>query len=86
MKIKSLKNMFFASLLLAGLTLASCKNKSDDGDDKSSDDVESVSDTAVPEGMSSRPMGDTIITKNDTVVDTGAASDTKQNPVGEQVP
>ena len=80
MKITSLKNMLFASLLLAGLTLASCKDKTGEGD------IESASDTVVPEGMSSRPMGDTIITEDDTVIKTGTANDLKENPVGDQVP
>jgi len=82
----TIKNMLFASLLLAGLSLTSCKGKSGDGDDAASDDnVETTADTTG--GMSSPPMGDTIVKKDgDTIIKTGTKNDAKENPTGEQVP
>jgi len=83
MKINFLRNTMLASALIIGLTLTSCKDKNDANDDKMGDDVEAVDSTA---GMSSEPIGDTIARKNDTIVKTGTENDTKENPVGTQVP
>jgi len=83
MKITFLKNTMLATALTVGLALISCKNKNDEGTDKASDGVEAVDSTA---GMSSEPIGDTIARKNDTIVKTGTENDTKENPVGTQVP
>ena len=83
MKTTFFKNTILAAALIAGLTITSCKNKTDEGDDKATDDVEAVDSTA---GMSSEPIGDTIARKNDTIVKTGTENDTKENPVGTQVP
>lgn len=82
--LKNIRSGLFAAFVLGALTLASCKQKSDEGDDAGSDDM--VTDTVPPEGMSSVPMGDTIITDKDTVVKTGERNNLKENPVGEQVP
>lgn len=82
--LKNIKGTLFAALVFGALTLASCKQKSDEGDDAGSDDM--VTDTVPAEGMSSVPMGDTIVKDNDTVIKTGTENDTKENPVGEQVP
>ena len=83
MKINFLKNTMLATALTVGLALISCKNKNDEGTDKASDGVEAADSTA---GMSSEPIGDTIARKNDTIVKTGTENDTKENPVGTQVP
>jgi len=81
---KNIKTTFFSALVLGALTLGSCKDKTADSDNSESDGM--VTDTVPAEGMSSVPMGDTIVTDNDTVVKTGPANDLKENPVGEQVP
>lgn len=83
MKTTFFKNTMLAAALIAGLTITSCKNKTDEGDDRASDDVEAVDSTA---GMSSEPIGDTIVRENDTIVKTGTENDTKENPIGTQVP
>jgi len=83
MKTTFFKNSMLAMALFAGLAFTSCKNKADDGDNNHSDDTEAVDSTA---GMSSEPIGDTIVRKNDTIVKTGTENDTKENPIGTQVP
>jgi len=71
--------------MAAALSFTSCKNKTDDSQG-SGEDMENIQDTTPPEGMSAVPAGDTIVRKNDTIVKTGTKNDTKDNPVGEQVP
>jgi len=83
MKTNFVKNTMLATALIAGLAFTSCKNKTDEGDDRATDDVEAVDSTA---GMSSEPIGDTIARKNDTIIKTGTENDTKENPIGTQVP
>jgi uncharacterized lipoprotein NlpE involved in copper resistance len=81
-----LKTAFYTVALTAVLSLGSCKNKSDQGDDGVGTDVENTQDTTPAPGESSVPGADTVVRKNDTVVKTKRDNDTKENPIGEQVP
>ncbi|WP_131450761.1 hypothetical protein [Flavobacterium subsaxonicum] len=72
------------SMLLAGLTLTSCKNKADDGDDAGADDTVAT-DTLSGYNVNETPA-DTVITDKDTVVEMGTKNDSKENAVGTQVP
>jgi hypothetical protein len=76
-----LKNTMFAAALVAGLSLTSCKDKNEEG--SAAGETETVDSTA---GMSSEPIGDTIVRENDTIVKTGTENDTKENATGTQVP
>ena len=68
MKTTSLKSALFASLLVAGLSLTSCKDKADTKDPDTTDTV-------------SKPMVDPTL--DTTTTDTTATStDTVTNPVG----
>lgn len=80
MKATFLRNSLFASLLLTSLAFTSCKEKTEAD---TTDGTEVMDST---DGMTSEPIGDTIMTDNDTVVETGTANDTKENPTGTQVP
>ena len=75
------KGTLVAALLFGMLSLNSCKEKTTD-----TNATETVADSLPPEGMSSAPHGDTIVRKNDTIVKMGTENDTKENPLGDQVP
>jgi len=76
MKTTVLRNTFMALACIAGLSLTSCKDKSETTTD---------TETVVPENGSEAPM-DTIVREDDTIIETGTSNDTKENPVGTQVP
>lgn len=79
MKTTFLKNSLFVPLLVAGLTFTSCKEKTEQ--------TETTTEVTDSTGtMSSEPIGDTVVTDNDTIVETGTENDTKENPTGTQVP
>ncbi|KOS05669.1 hypothetical protein AM493_06200 [Flavobacterium akiainvivens] len=66
------------------LSLASCKGEGKAG--SGNDTISNTTDTVPEEGMSSRPLGDTIVQKDgDTIISTKADAP-NQNPTGEQVP
>lgn len=67
-----------ASALVAGLSLTSCKEKAET---ETTTETETLDTT---EGTQS-PI-DTVVTDNDTIIDTGDASKPNTNPVGTQVP
>jgi len=83
---KTIKLAAYTFICAGLLSLTACKGKSDSGDDHGSDHTTEVKDTTPAEGMTAVPAGDTIVRKNDTIVKTGTKNDTKENPVGEQVP
>lgn len=76
MKTSFLKNTLLASGLIAGLCLTSCKEKTE-----TTTETETIETT---QGTQS-PI-DTVVTDNDTIIDTGDASKPNKNPVGTQVP
>jgi hypothetical protein len=76
MKTTFLRNMLMATVMIAGLSLTSCKEKTE-----TTTETETLETT---EGNES-PM-DTVVTDNDTIIDTGDASKPNDNPVGTQVP
>lgn len=78
MKTTFLRNSLFVSLLATGLAFTSCKEKTE-----TETTTEVIDSTGT---VTSEPIGDTIITDKDTVVETGTANDTKENPTGTQVP
>lgn len=66
-----------ASLLVTGLSLVSCKEKTE---------TETTTETIeTTEGASEAPF-DTVVKDNDTVIESGTKNDTKENSVGTQVP
>jgi len=75
MKTTFLRNTLMASAMIAGLMLTSCKEK-----------TETTTETETIESTGNESPMDTIVTDNDTIIDTGAASDSDQNPAGTQVP
>jgi len=78
------KNTMLAAVMVAGLSLTSCKGKNDDGDNGSTD-ATSVTDTT--NTVTSAPIADTVVKKDgDTVIETGTKNDTKENATGTQVP
>jgi hypothetical protein len=78
----TIKNTILASLVVAGLSFTSCKGKTEEADDTN---TEMTSDST--EGMSSEPIGDTVVRNDgDTIVKTGTENDTKENATGTQVP
>ena len=75
----TVKNIMFASMLVASVSLASCKDKANDVDNAE------VTDTTGT--ITSAPIADTVVKKDgDTIIETGTKNDTKENPVGTQVP
>ncbi len=82
MKTNFLRNTLYVSLLATGLALTSCKDNAE-GTTTETESTQAVDNTGT---MSSEPIGDTIVTDNDTVVKTGTENDTKENPTGTQVP
>lgn len=84
MKQSTLKTLALAAAFACSIVLGSCK-----GEGKAEDAPDTISNTkdSVPEdGMSSRPLGDTIVEKDgDTIISTKNDAP-NQNPVGEQVP
>jgi hypothetical protein len=78
MKTIFLRNAFMAAALVAGLSLTSCKEKTET---ETTTETETLETT---EGHES-PI-DTVVTDNDTIIDTGDASKPNKNPVGTQVP
>jgi hypothetical protein len=79
MKATILRNTMLATALVAGLAFTSCKEKAEDADTN-------TTTTDSTSGMTSEPIGDTIVSDKDTVVETGTANDTKENSTGTQVP
>jgi hypothetical protein len=79
MKTTFLRNTFMAAALVAGLSLTSCKEKTET--ETETTETETLETT---EGYES-PI-DTVVTDNDTIIDTGDASRPNKNPVGTQVP
>jgi hypothetical protein len=79
MKTTFLRNSLFVALLATGLAFTSCKEKTTE-----TETTTEVTDTTGT--LSSEPIGDTIVTDKDTVVETGTPNDTKENPTGTQVP
>jgi hypothetical protein len=77
MKTTFLRNMLVALALIAGLSLTSCKEKTEE----TTTETETLETT---EGTQS-PI-DTVVTDNDTIIDTGDASKPNSNPAGTQVP
>ncbi|MDV6169693.1 hypothetical protein R1T16_14750 [Flavobacterium sp. DG1-102-2] len=77
MKTSLLRNTIMASVLLASLSLTSCKHK-----EETTTDTETIDTT---EETRESPI-DTVVKDNDTIIDTGGASDSKENPAGTQVP
>jgi len=77
MKTSLLRNTIMASVLLASLSLTSCKDK-----EETTTDTETIDTT---EETRESPI-DTVVKDNDTIIDTGGASDSKENPAGTQVP
>ncbi|MXN90613.1 hypothetical protein GR160_05195 [Flavobacterium sp. Sd200] len=78
MKATFLKNSMLVSLFITGVFFTSCKEKTE-----SSESAETVDTTTYEEAT---PIGDTIVTDKDTVVEMGTPNDTKENPTGTQVP
>ena len=82
MKTSFLRNTLLASVLLTGLSLTSCKEKTEtETTETETTETETLETT---EGTQS-PI-DTVVTDNDTFIDTGDASKPNGNPVGTQVP
>lgn len=77
MKTTFLRTALMASVMVAGLSLTSCKEKAE----TETTETETLETT---EGTQS-PI-DTVVTDNDTIIDTGNASKPNTNPVGTQVP
>lgn len=77
MKTTVLRNTVMALVLTSGLSFTSCKDKTEE--------TTTDTETVVPENGSEAPM-DTIVTEDDTIIETGTNKDTKENPVGTQVP
>ncbi len=77
MKTTVLRNTVMALVLTSGLSFTSCT----DNTEETTTDTETV----VPENGSEAPM-DTIVTEDDTIIETGTNKDTKENPVGTQAP
>ena len=77
MKTSFLRNTLLASVLLTGLSLTSCKEKTE----TETTETETLETTEVTQS----PI-DTVVTDNDTIIDTGDASKPNGNPVGTQVP
>lgn len=66
------------------LTLSSCKGEGKR--DNAPDTINDTSDTVPDEGMSSQPMGDTIVERDGDTIVTMEGKTPNQNPTGEQVP
>lgn len=81
MKKILLKGVLFSALTFGALTLHSCKEKTAE-----TETTEATNDSLEAEGLSSKPVADTIVRKNDTIVSTKDAGDKKINPVKDQVP
>jgi len=80
MKTTFLKSTLMISVLVAGLSLTSC------GDKKSDTETNTTEvDTLDGGGAVESPI-DTIVKDNDTIIDTGAASEPNKNAAGTQVP
>lgn len=79
MKTTYLRNTIMASLMITGLSLVSCKDKTETEAETTTETIETT------EGASEAPF-DTVVTDNDTVIESGTKNDTKENPVGTQVP
>lgn len=77
MKTTFLRNTLLISALAAGLSFTSCKDKTE----AETTETETIETT---EGTQS-PI-DTVVTDDDTIIDTGDASKPNDNPVGTQVP
>jgi hypothetical protein len=84
MNTRKLSSLTVMGLMALSLSFASCKK---DGQSSSgSDTISNTTDTVPTEGMSSRPLGDTIVKKNgDTIVSTKVDGN-GQNATGTQVP
>jgi outer membrane murein-binding lipoprotein Lpp len=80
MKITFLKSALMVAVLATGLCLTSCKNKANNSETTTTE-VDTLNGGGAPES----PI-DTIVKDNDTIIDTGGASDAKENPAGTQVP
>ncbi len=80
MKTTIIRSMLMATMLTAGLSLTSCKDKTTEEGNMTTE-----ADTLNGGGAVESPM-DTIVEDNDTIIDTGGASDSKVNPAGTQVP
>lgn len=80
MKTTIIRSMLMAAVLTAGLSLTSCKDKTSETDTTTTE-----ADTLDGGGNPESPI-DTIVKDNDTIIDTGGASDSKENPAGTQVP
>ena len=80
MKTTFLRNTLMISVLAAGLSLTSCGDKKTDAETNATE-----ADTLNNGGAVESPI-DTIVKDNDTIIDTGAASESNKNAAGTQVP
>jgi hypothetical protein len=78
MKTTLLRNMLMALIVIAGISLTSCKDK------KTETEETTETQTLETTEGSDDPVMDTIVTKDDTIIKTGGGE--KDNPAGEQVP
>jgi hypothetical protein len=84
-KTKTIRALSLALAFTGTVAFTSCKGEGAEGGRY--DTISETGNTEPEEGMSSRPMGDTLVEKDgDTIVKTGTGHDTKENPVGDQVP
>ncbi len=84
MKKKILRTATLAVAFSFSILLGSCKGKGDANNGP--DTISNTADTFPDPGMSSRPLGDTIVEKDgDTIVSTKTKGP-NENPTGEQVP
>lgn len=81
MKRILLKGVLLLALTFGTLTLYSCKDKAAEKQAE-----EATNDSLQEEGLSSKPVADTIVRKHDTIVSTKDAGEKKINPVKDQVP
>jgi hypothetical protein len=81
MKRMLLKGVLFFALTFGALTLNSCKDKTAEKQAE-----EATNDSLQEEGLSSKPVADTIVRKDDTIVSMKDAGDKKINPAKDQVP
>jgi len=80
MKTTFLRNTLMISVLVAGLSLTSC------GDKKTDAETNTTEADTLNNGAAVESPIDTIVKDNDTIIDTGAASESNKNAAGTQVP
>nr|WP_322624713.1 hypothetical protein [uncultured Flavobacterium sp.] len=81
MKRILLKGALLSALTFGVLTMNSCKDKTAEKEAN-----EATADSLDAVGLSSKPVADTIVRENDTIVSTKDAADKTINPAKDQVP